>query len=647
MADREQDSADVPTYTEKARGGLPLPYWRTGSWWKTCHSCGSSTGNSEIGDSDAWTAFERGLAPAEETSGQHSGRIKLSFKGFCLYPDERLLLKDDSVVPLGSRALDILLILIARAGELVTKQELIAAVWPDVSVEEVSLRVHITSLRKILDGGQSASSIIRNVSGRGYCFVAPISGSTDHQRREAYLGTDILPHVGPRLLSCVIGRESCIAAIAKKLLSSRFVTITGAGGAGKTTVALASADRLGATFADGVYFVDFERLTSGIHVAGALISALGLMPSPDPFGMVLAFLRTRRALLVLDNCEHLLETIASLAELIVRDAPGVHLLATSREPLRAGGEHVYRLPSLAVPPEGCALTAEDALSYPAVQFFIERVAAGGYPFEFRDEDAPVAAAICRRLDGVALALELVAGRVDAYGLHEVAGLLDTKLKLSWKGARTAIPRHQTLNATLDWSYNLLSETERQTLCRLSVFKGFFSLQAAQAVCSRGDADSDVASIVAILVSKSLISTDLYEGQLQYRLPHTAHIYLTGKLSESGELHSTSRRHALFFCRYIEDLEDGSSTNSVTEQVVRYREVLDNVRTALEWSFSDAGDLEVAKSIVSASIGIFLALSLFNEGQEWTRRAIATFDNDEVAMRREMALSARFWRHLAT
>src|SRR5277367_5464977 len=393
-----------------------------------------------------------------------------SFGPFTLFVAERLLKRADESIPLGARALDILIALAERAGEVVTHKELISSAWPDVTVEEGNLRLQIATLRKALGDGRDGARYVSNVVGRGYSFVAPVTRSSAKQPVPVTATTsgERVQKLPPRLTR-MVGRDDTVRALAQQLRVWRFVSIVGPGGVGKTTVAISVAHTLVDGFHDAVFFIDLAALTDPQLVPTAVASALGLMvQSQDPLAGLLAFIGDKKLLLVLDNCEHVIGVAAALAERVVGEAPQAHILATSREALQVEGELVHVLYSLDCPPDDVGPTAMEVLRYPAVQLFMERAAASGYDAALSDIDAPTVARICCRLDGMALAIELAASRVGPLGIRETAKLLDSRFGLLWHGRRTALPRHRTLNAMLDWSYNLLSERERVVLCRLSI-----------------------------------------------------------------------------------------------------------------------------------------------------------------------------------
>jgi predicted ATPase/DNA-binding winged helix-turn-helix (wHTH) protein len=528
-------------------------------------------------------------------------------------------MKGDAPVPIGSRALDILIALVERPGEVITKRELLARAWPDLVVEESNLRVQIAALRKALTEGQDEARYIVNVAGRGYSFVASLAGATAAPA-PSWIGAP------PRRPARIIGREPDINAVGELLAEHRFVTVHGPGGVGKTTLGLAVASQQAHAVGDGVCFVDLS-LNTGIHtVADALASALGLVVrARDPTANVIEFIRNRDMLLVLDSCEAMIDAAAALAESVVHEAPGVLMLATSREPLRARGEHVYRLAPLTPPPEGPAPNASELLAFPAAQLFCERAVEGGYRAALGDADAAIVGDICRRVDGNPLALELVASRVSAYGLRQTADLLDSHMRLAWRGRRTAPPRHQTLKAMLDWSYALIGEPERDLLRRLSVLVGAFSPDDARGVAGAG---VELVEILDQLVLKSLVTADVSAQPARYRLLDTTREYARAKLVESGAAGETSRRHA----RYYLDQRTRS-----TEHAPVPLEHAANIRAALDWAFSGVGDPEIGLGLATHACEHFMRLGMLTESRHWSEHALRALPPEQAGSHHDMIL----------
>src|ERR1700757_4182651 len=562
----------------------------------------------------------------------------VSFGPFRLLAAERQLKKGDEPLQLGGRALDTLIALVERAGEVVTQRELISRVWPGVTVQEANLRIHIASLRKALGDGREDARYIVTVSGRGYCFVAPVTLSTQQSLplREVAV-SDRLQTLPPKLTR-MIGRDDAIRTLSERVMMSRFVSILGPGGIGKTTVAISVAYTLSYGFHDAVFFIDLAALTDPQLVPTAVASALGLMVrTQDPIVGLLAFIGDRKILLVLDSCEHVIGVAAALAERVVSEAPQAHILATSREALRVEGEHVHLLHSLDCPPDDPGLTTIEALRYPAAQLFMERASASGYDVALSDIDAPIVAQSCRRLDGIALAIELAASRVGSLGIRGTAELLDNRFSLLWHGRRTALPRHETLNAMLDWSYSLLSEHEKLVLCRLSVFVGGFTRQAAGSVASETDADeAEVIDAVASLVAKSLISATVINESTYYRLLDTTRTYAATKLAERGEANRIARRHAIFYSKFLEHDEQIQSLFG-EHDLSKYAPHIGNVRAALGWALSDHGDAAVGIELATWAAPLFFGLSLLEECKGWCKRALAALDDTSRNTRHEMIL----------
>ncbi|WP_189343057.1 winged helix-turn-helix domain-containing protein [Mesorhizobium sp.] len=564
----------------------------------------------------------------------------VSFGPFHLNAANRLLLKGQEPVAIGGRALDVLVALVEHAGEVLSRRELIALVWPDVTVEEGSLRVHLFNLRKALSDGRDGARYIANVPGRGYSFVAPVQRSAPTWP-EAPVSQANRPRKLPSRLERMIGRDEAVADLCSLLTSRRFVSVVGPGGMGKTTVAVAVAHELREKFSDRIYFLDLGALGDSSLVASTVASTLGLIgqAEQDPVSGMVAFLVDQPILLVLDSCEHVIEAVAALSERLFTETLLVHLLATSREALRVEGENVHLLTPLEGPVETSVLTAAQALASPAVQLFMERAAASGYKANLSDADAPLMAAICRRLDGIALAIELAAGRVGTYGIHGTADLLDNRFKLLWHGRRSAIPRHQTLQAMLDWSHNLLSEYEQTVLRRLSVFVGAFTLEDALAVAGEDDSDGHkVADAVESLVDKSLIRMSDLGGSTYHRLLDTTRVYAAAKLAETGEKESLVRRHALHYAsRFKSDATRATAFGS--RDVSAYEPHMGNIRAALEWSFSEAGEAQIGLELAAGAAPLFLGLSLLGECEQWCQRALSALRESDRGTTRELALQA--------
>ncbi len=580
---------------------------------------------------------------------------QISFGPFRLFPKQLLLLDGETPVRLGSRARDILIALLERPGELVSKEDLVARVWPNTFVEEGNLKVHVAALRRALGDGQGGNRFIANVPGRGYCFVAPVVLSERSQpgaaeppsRPEGSQPGAVEPPSHPERsqdlpppLARMVGRSTITAGLATQLLGHRFISIVGPGGIGKTTVALAVANTLTAKFKDGVHFVDLAPLSDPLLVPSAVASVLGVaVRSERAVHTLVSFLKDRQILLLVDNCEHVIDGAASMLEAVYNGARGAHILATSREPLRVEGERVHRLAPLASPPELTPVTAEQALTFPAVQLFVERAAASLDAFELTDANAPLVADICRRLDGIALAIEIAAARADAFGIAGLAARLDDRFRLEMRGRRTALTRHQTLSTTLDWSYALLPEEERMVLRRLSVFAGVFNMESASAVLTQDGFSSAMAvDCVANLVVKSLVSVEIGGSITRYRLLDTTRAYARSKLVESGESDTFARAHAMHYLDILEKAGLDWERQRATEWLEAYRHIIGNVRSALDWVFSPNGDAALGVALTVAAVPLWYQMSLMSECRERVQSAIARYDGGGTP-RHHMALEA--------
>ena len=514
------------------------------------------------------------------------------FGRFELLPGQRLLLADGMPLVVGARAFDLLLVLVAEHKRVVSHQELLALVWPGLVVEENNLRQHVSGLRKLL-----GSHALTTVPGRGYRFTllldegpgeaaSPVTATSTSQRG--------LPANKPTL----IGREDDLSAVLALLGDTHLLTLVGAGGVGKTRLALEVADRAGAGFADGVCFVELAPVTDPSllvrTVAGALdVHEEATRPLLDT---LLDVLSRRCMLLILDNCEHLIERCAAFAEQVLHHSRGTGMLATSREALRVAGEVAWRLPSLRTAPPDALGSVHDFLAFPASRLFVERAQAVAPGFRLTAANLGAAARVCHQLDGIPLALELAAARVSAITLEQLAERLDNRFALLKRGRRTTLLRHQTLRSLIDWSHDLLAEPERVLLRRLSQFAGGWMLEAAEAVCSAPPiVREEVLDLLAQLVEKSLVVmdapgdasnhslSDYPSAGPRYRLLETIRQYGLEKLLVADELEDTRRRHLADCSELAERIRPMLTRTEQLHWHARAEAELDNFRLALQWS----------------------------------------------------------------
>ena len=553
-------------------------------------------------------------ADSKASSAKPAPQARGSFRfgPFQLLPFERQLLESGRPVKLGSRALEILNLLVEKAGQVVTKEELVARVWPTTVVEEVNLRVHVAAVRRALGDGQRGNRYIVNAAGRGYSFVGTINRDPEPALLEPAPSGVAPKHNLPSALVRIVGRAADVDSLLHLVRSHRLVTIAGPAGVGKSTVALAVSRQLVHDFPDGISFVDLGAVSKGTLLPSAFATALGLAVSADePLADLIAYLRDKSLLLVLDNCEHLVEEVAATVEGALRQCPNVRVLATTREPLNAEGEWTYRLAPLPVPKEqddrGGAAAVQQ---YAAAELFVERAITSDHGFELSDANASVIAHICRALDGLPLAIELAAARVGIHGIHELAARLDDHVARVASLKRTAASRHQTLRATLDWSYDVLTDQERIALRRLAVFNGAFTMESAVGLAAHRELGPEAASLAVVgLADKSLLTTDVSGSTVRHRLLNTTRSYAFEKLARTEDIGAIFRWHAEQLLRLMRQAELGWETMRRADWVANYGYAIDDVRAALEWSFSADGDPELgtALTVVSVPFGFQLAL----------------------------------------
>lgn len=540
----------------------------------------------------------------------------------------------------GSRAFEIVEALVQSAGELVDKYDLMNRVWPGAVVEENTLQAQISAIRKVLGADRG---LLKTIAGRGYRLLGDwIIQREDFAAAGAPTSEPVRGYVTNLTASPseLIGRKIAGAQLLELLSTYRMVTMTGPGGIGKSVLAQAVACNLFATFGGDSLLVELVSLSDPAMVPFAVATVLGLEQGGGEIsiGSIAREIGARKLLLVLDNCEHLIEAAARLAETLLRSCPQTTILATSREVLRIEGEYVYRVPPLDVPAPG-GVEDHDILGRSAVQLLIVRTKALNADFSPGGQDLQLVAAISRQLDGIPLAIEFAAARVATLGLQQVAARLHDRFNLLTRGFRTALPRHQTLLATLDWSYELLSETEARVLRHLAMFYGDFSLDAAAAVVRNLDAVS-VADGLASLVVKSLVSAEFQAGDDHYRLLDTTRAYALEKLRGAGEHREAARCHAEYFRQTLIRAEIDSNSLPEADWQKRYGRHIGNVRAGLEWAFSADGDSQIGAALSAAAVPLWVHLSLFGECRERTELALTKLDDGAGgATRLRMQLSA--------
>ena len=552
-------------------------------------------------------------------------------------------------VPLGRRAFEIVTVLVQSATKLVTKDHMMERVWPGAIVGEGTLHVHISAVRKAL--GQDRA-MLKTVSGRGYRLL----GSWTPQHRE---GTAPPNHYSPLtrasgappannfppVIKRLIGRAAACQFVRDLVSAYRVVTLTGPGGIGKTALAIKAVRYLLPGFEDGGWIVELAALSDPGLVPSTVASTLGLKLAGEISAESVArAVGARHLLLVLDNCEHVIDAVANLAETLTRLCPRATIVATSREILRIDGESVYRVPPLDVPALGQA-APDYILQYSAVELFVARTKALNAGFSPHAEELASIATICRRLDGIPLAIEFAAARAAVLSVQGVAAGLRDRFALLTAGRRTALPRQRTLRATLDWSHELLPETERWLLRRLAVFPAGFTIDAAAAVMKDTGFDpSAVLDGIANLVAKSWVALDASDAAARWTLLETIRAYALEKLAESGESDDAQRRHAAFFCDLFPPAASGSGSGSPTDDLERHVREINNVRAALDWCFSPAGDQAIGVDLTAAYAPVWRHLSLMIECRERCERALLSLEPDVTAnmslrMQLQMALAA--------
>lgn len=552
-----------------------------------------------------------------------------------------------SPVPVGGRAFEIIEVLARSAGELVTKNELIDRIWPGAIVTENTLHVHAGAIRKALGPYRN---LLKTESGRGFRLL----GDWSVRRHDAAKPPTGLQRVRvdgespvtnfPATVTRLIGRSAAVARLRDFISAYRLVTLTGPGGIGKTALALKVTRGVVGEFADGGWLVELASLSDPVLVPSAVAAALrlGLGPNNVTPDVVARAIGPKQLLLVLDNCEHLIDAVAALAETVLVVCPHATLVTTSREILRTRGEHVWRVPPLEVPAIGQSDTA-DILGHGAVELFLMRASQLGADFASDPKSPAMIATICRHLDGIPLAIEFAAARAATLGVEHVATGLRDRFDLLTVGRRTALPRHRTLRATLDWSYRLLSAPERDLLCRLAIFAGPFSLDAAHAVAAEGTGEAAIAAAIADLVGKSLLARTADPTRADFRLLETTRVYGLDRLKESGAFDDVARRHAAHFLAALGTMDDERRSQPLDAWQATFRRRADEVHVALEWAFSATGDPAIGVALTVAASPLWFELSQMTVVRDRVAQALPHAAQDsEGEMWLRVALGNALW-----
>ncbi|MFM0342311.1 ATP-binding protein [Paraburkholderia fungorum] len=537
--------------------------------------------------------------------------ILFHFGATTVNPGRRELSHDGVCVSVGDRAFDLLMLLIEQRGTVVSKEEIMEVVWPRRIVGENTLEGQVSLLRRAL---QSDRDAIRTIAGRGYQFVGELvthAPSGPDPMSAAPAAPVALRGKGlPAYVSRLIGRETHLAELVDLIRSRRLVTLVGAGGVGKTRLAIEAGRQVSSNFADGAVFVELAATASADYLPATVATAFGFPPGDGTrdFEKIALSLHDRRLVILVDNCEHLIESAAELIERLLQVTPASTVIATSREALRIEGERVYPVPSLDMPSHD---EAHDAMRFGAIQLFLERTSLE--PDAGIDACMPLIARICRQLDGIPVAIELAAACTGALGIQGVADRLDDRFQILRNGARTALPRQQTLRATVDWSYALLPPRLQTVLARLSLFAGTFTLDSAQRMIVATDMPPhEVTSAIAELVDRSLLCAVPNLPQMQYRLLDTIRAYARECLVESGTSDDWLVRHARHVLDVFRTAERFARERAEIDWNRTFGIYLDDLRAAVEWAFSNDETVVVAIELTVASIAPAMQFALFEE-----------------------------------
>ena len=536
------------------------------------------------------------------------------FGRFELNPATRQLLADGQPLALGARALDVLLALMERRERVVTKDELLELAWPGLVVEENNLQVQVSALRKTL-----GTDAIATIPGRGYRFTLEVSRAD-----KPALPVEAPKHNLPRPLTSFVGHEDDLAEYVELLNQTRLLTLTGIGGCGKTRLAIKLAETVLPAFPDGVWHVDLASLSDAQRVPLTVATTLGIRKQADQPGIetLCEHLAHRRTMLVLDNCEHLAAACAELAHRLLQAASGVKVLATSREGLSLPGERSVTVRSLAVPAIGSEREFVGLESCEAVQLFVERARLAAIKFSLDATTAPAVAEICRRLDGIPLAIELAAARVKVLSVEEIRSRLDDRFRLLTGNRAVAMARQQTLLAAIQWSYDHLAPDEQRLLRLLSVFSGGWTLEAAVRVIGEQADEYEVLDLLTRLVDRSLVTIERIEGgATRYTMLETVRQYARERLDQSGEGSAARTRHLEYFVALAEDAGPRLSDDRQAKTLLQIKAELENFLQAAAWCDDASNGAAFGLRLVNALSSVWDHLGLMELGHQVTLTAL--------------------------
>ena len=554
-------------------------------------------------------------------------RVAISFPPFLISPEVDVLYRDGNVVPLQPHAVRLLRYLAENRDRVVSKNELLDRIWADTFTTDGVLKKAVLQARRALGDSAEDARFIETHHARGYRFIANIVSLPDADPPKPLLASNL-----PHFATTFVGREEQIANIRRALAAARLVTLVGTGGLGKTRLAVEVAHRLHGDSSDEVWLVELAPVADGLQVAQAVANALGVSSESNgaPTQALCEYLRARRAVLVLDNCEHVIDACAAIANTLLSACPGLRILAASREALSIAGESIQSVPVLSLPTTDTRQTVESIRGSEAASLFADRARLCNPDFTVSDANAPAVADICRRLDGIALAIELAAARMRWLSVEQIASRIDGSFGLLGAYDRTAPARQRTLEATIDWSYDSLTEEEREALRALSVFAGGWTLEAAEGILG-----ADALGVLGRLVDKSLVVATVRDGAARYAMLETIRHYALQKLQDTDEEPGVVRRHRDWFVEWAERLGDDLRGADQDARISRLKDERENLRAVFRRGL-EKDDAAGACIRLGAAIGVFWGrLGYGAEGRRWLETALERDSTPTVARGRAL------------